>query len=184
MWNVDGAYLFYALDSGAVGATGVDVRDVTEEFNAQNERRGSRARFFRGDVNDASLVERVGPADVVFCSGVLYHMPNPILTLEQLKRLSRPLLILGSATIPELAVPHGAIYYPFLDERARRALTYRTPHPKIGLDTDYRPEWDYSNFFWGLTPSCIDAMLQTVGFRVVERFKWRHSLCVVCSTGE
>jgi SAM-dependent methyltransferase len=180
MWNVDGAYAFWALDHGATEVTGVDVRDPTEACNVENRRRGSRVRFVTGDINDPSVAEALGTFDVVFCSGVLYHMPDPHLTLGRLRDLSARFLILGSSIIPELSVPQGAVFYPYIDERSRRRLAYRTPTMKVGLDTPYRPEWDYSNYYWGLTVSCIEAMVRVVGFVPRESFRWRRALCLVC----
>jgi hypothetical protein len=180
MWNVDGAYAFWALENGASEVTGLDVRDPTEACNAENLRRGSRVRFVTGDINDPTLAERLGAFDVVFCSGVLYHMPDPHQTLVRLRDICTRFLILGSAVIPELSVPQGAVFYPYIPERHRRRLAYRTPTTKVGLDTPYRPEWDYSNYYWGLTVSCIEAMVRVVGFVPRERYTWRHALCLVC----
>lgn len=182
IFQVDGAYAFHALDHGASEVTAIDVRGATEGFRHENARRGDRVSYFQADLNDPSLPARTGQAEVVFCSGVIYHVPNPSLTLDCLHRLCGDVLILGSATIPELQLPHGAIYYPYLDTTARRALGYHTPptHPKIGLDTEFRPEEGYSNYFWGLSPSCLEAMVRTAGFRVEERYRWRRAACLVC----
>jgi Methyltransferase domain len=182
MWFVHGAYALEALDRGATDVTGMDLREASPEFAAANRRRGGHVRFVQGDVNDPATIDRVGRHDVVFCSGVLYHVPNPLLTLDRLRALCGEVLILGSATIPEQALPQGAVYYPFLDEPGRKALGHRTPptHPKIGLDTEYRPAWGYSNYFWGFAPSCLEALVRTAGFAPVERYVWRRATCLVC----
>jgi len=180
MWNVDGAYAFHALDKGAVQVTGIDLMAPSERFQAENARRGSRVTFVQGDINDPKLPERLGRVDVVFCSGVLYHMPNPVGTLEQLRAMCRRTLILGSATIPEQGIPQLAVYYPFLDARFHRRLLRRIDHARVGLDTAFRRDWPYANWFWGLTPSCVQAMLRTVGFEVQEVHTWRGAVCIVC----
>ncbi len=179
MWNVDGAYAFHAFDRGATQVTGIDLLAATEAFVAENARRGSPVTIVQGDVNDPALTERLGKVDVVFCSGVLYHVPNPVATLQQLRALCRETLILGSATIRERRTPQTAVYYPFLDARARGRMTYRTPHLKVGLDTAMRDDWLYANWFWGLTPSCVQAMLRTAGFEPFEVHHFRHAVCVV-----
>jgi Methyltransferase domain len=182
MWKVDGAYAFLAMDVGATAVTGLDLMPATAAFEAANAGRAAPVRFVQGDVNSPEIARTLGTFDVVFCSGVLYHVPNPVFTLARLRAACREVLILGSSTIPELAHAHGAVYYPQLDASRRAAFAYRTPpgYDKVGLDTAYRPEWDYANYFWGLTPSCIEAMLTSVGFAVVERHRWRHALAVVC----
>jgi SAM-dependent methyltransferase len=184
MWKVDGAYAFHALTHGAASVTGLDVGPATAEFAARNRASGGRVRFVQGDINDPATAARLGVADVVFCSGVLYHVPNPILTLERLRRLCRETLLLGCATIPEQAHPQSAIFLPFLPEAARAALTYHSGDEKVGLDSAFVPEWGYGNWFWGFTPSCVEAMAQAAGFALIERYVTRRSVCVVCSPTE
>jgi SAM-dependent methyltransferase len=180
MWNVDGTYAFHALDQGATRVVGVDLMPATERFLARNHARDDRVRFVHGDINDPTVVDGLGAFDTVFCSGVLYHVPNPVLTLEQLRRICRRVLILVSATIPELGVSQGAIFLPFLDARQRRRLNFRTPDVKMALDSAFVAEQGYANWFWGLTPTCIEAMVRSVGFEVSERYRYRHALCLVC----
>ena len=181
MWNVDGAYAFHALDEGAVQVTGIDLQEATARFHAENARRGSRVTFVQADINDATLPARLGKVDVVFCSGVLYHMPSPLTTLERLRALCGRTLILGSATIPEQHIPQVAVYYPFLDARFHGMLVGHLDHPRFGLDTTFRHDWPYANWFWGLTPSCVRAMLATTGFETLEVYTWRSAVCIVCA---
>jgi 2-polyprenyl-3-methyl-5-hydroxy-6-metoxy-1,4-benzoquinol methylase len=180
LWGVHGAYAFHAVDHGAASVVGIDVTPATPEFLRENAARGNPVRFEQGDVNDPDLLERVGHSDVVFCSGVLYHVPNPVLTLERLRALCRGTLILTSATIPEQRVPQAAVFLPNLDERARQKLRYATGAVKIGLDTPYDAEVSYSNWFWVFTPSCVEAMARTAGFEPLERHVFRRALCMVC----
>ncbi len=60
-------------------------------------------RFVRGDLHDPATVAEVGPHEVVWCSGVLYHAPNPVLTLQRLRELTTELLILQTMTLPRAA---------------------------------------------------------------------------------
>ena len=66
----------------AATVTGVDVMAPTAPFSAELERRGSKVRFVQGDLHEPAIVERIGRHDVVWCSGVLYHAPHPLLTLS------------------------------------------------------------------------------------------------------
>jgi SAM-dependent methyltransferase len=183
MWKVHGGYAFHALESGATSVAGVDLMPASEEFLARNAAHGGAVRFLQADVNDASVPRVIGQVDVVFCSGVLYHVPDPVWTLQQLKRMCRSTLILGSSTIPEQNRPQVAVFLPFLDAASRRALSYRGPGVKIGLDTPYDPTGSYANFFWGFSPSCIDAMLRTAGFDVLETHPYRYAVTFVCRPG-
>src|SRR5262249_28264127 len=69
--------------------------------------------------------------DVVHCSGVLYHHPNPVLLLSSLRRITRRHLILTSAVLPESVsnacgsfhLPSsGAVFIPALNSQEREIL--------------------------------------------------------------
>jgi SAM-dependent methyltransferase len=180
LWKVHGAYAFRAAERGATEVIGLDVTPATPQFLAENDRRGAPVRFLQGDVNDPALTATIGRCDVVFCSGVLYHVPNPVWTIERLRDLCGGTLILSTATVPEQAIPQSAVFFPHLAARARGALRYATGDVKIGLDTAYDGEAGYANWFWGFTPSCVDAMVRVAGFEVRQRFAYRRALCLVC----
>src|ERR1044071_9178743 len=101
MWNVHGAYAFHANSVGTSAVTAVDVMAAQPEFAAANDRVGGAVRFVEGDINDPATAATIGTVDVLFCSGVVYHMPDPLWTLRQLRRACRDTLILGSAAIPD-----------------------------------------------------------------------------------
>jgi hypothetical protein len=169
MWKVNGRIAFVAEEAGASEVTGVDVMAATPEFEAEHARRSSNVRFVHGDLHDASTVADVGPHDVVWCSGVLYHAPNPVLTLHRLRELTRELLILQTMTLPELpGVDQGLVFYPGVrnprlyarwGEQAARSL--RLPEP--GEDP-YAPWW------WGISHSALHAMLRAADFEPVDQW--------------
>src|SRR5436309_2492635 len=96
MWNVHGAYAFHAVRSGASPVSAMDLMPASPEFVRENTALDERVRFVCGDVNDANVIADVGRHDVVFCAGVVYHVPNPMLTLERLRALCGRTLILAS----------------------------------------------------------------------------------------
>jgi hypothetical protein len=169
MWKVHGRIAFVAEEAGATAVTGVDVMEASPEFHAEHERRSSSVRFIRGDVHEPSTVAEVGPHEVVWCSGVLYHAPNPVLTLQRLRELTTELLILQTMTLPELpGVKQGLVFYPGVPdaglyarwgEQAARSL--RLPEP--GEDP-YAPWW------WGISRSALAAMLRAADFEPVEQW--------------
>ena len=160
MWSVHGAIAFAARDAGATRVTALDVMAPTPELL---ERQGD-VRFVQGDVHDPGVTM---PHDVVWCSGVLYHAPNPVLTLQRLRELTTELLILQTMTLPELpGVKQGLVFYPGVPnpslyarwgDQAARSL--RLPEP--GEDP-YAPWW------WGISHSALDAMLRAANFEPVE----------------
>jgi len=140
------------------------------------------------DINDLSLLERVGTFDVVHCMGVLYHCPNPIHTLNQLYSITNDYLILGTTRIPSnledprfpIDVPAGGIllsevltekqkeicinFYDlkksnlFYDGRKDEVLQYREK-----LNTHTRPWWYF------FTDEYIEYILKICGFKILSK---------------
>ena len=171
MWSVHGRICFVAEEAGATKVTGVDLMGETPEFQAEADRRRSRVRFVQGDLHDPVTLDVAGVHDIVWCSGVLYHAPNPILTLERLRAATRELLLLSTEALPEVpGVPGASVLYPALDDRQRRAYAAAPGGPAVGVTTPYDPAQGYGNWFWGITPSALDGMLRVAGFRVERRW--------------
>jgi hypothetical protein len=159
MWSVDGALCFAARDAGASAVTGVDVMEPTPAFRA----RASGVRFVRGDLHDPAVVEEVGRHDVVWCSGLLYHAPHPLLTLERLRALTGETLLLATETLPEVPGLRGAcVFYPAADRAA-----FAAPG-RVGLETPFDPARGYENWWWGITRSALVGMVEASGLRIAE----------------
>ena len=77
LWNVHGKIAFLAESSGASSVTAVDLSSATDEYLAEHERRDSKVRFVQGDLHDEDVLAEIGLHDVVWCTGVLYHCPDP-----------------------------------------------------------------------------------------------------------
>lgn len=164
MWSVDGAIAFAAEAAGAREVTGVDVMEESAEFRAEHARRRSRVRFVRGDLHDPATAEAVGPHEVVWCSGVLYHAPHPLLTLERLRSLTTDTLILATETLPL---------------RGTRCDFAPAPGTHPGLSEPFRPDAGYVNWYWGMSPGAVRAMLEATGFAVVEEHRLAFHTTVV-----
>lgn len=104
--------------------------------------------------------------------GVIYHSPNPVQQLLHLREITRELLYLGCHTIPELpGVENACVYYPYVSDasRAEYAKAHDAPEALWGIGTpfDDTPMLGHANFWWGITPSALRAMLRTARFEVV-----------------
>jgi hypothetical protein len=175
LWNVHGAIAFRAEERGATNVTAIDVSAETEDYLREHERRQSSVRFVLGDLHDPAVRERAGRHDVVWCSGVLYHCPNPVVSIGCLKEMTSDVLVLITASLPELpGVRQGAVFFPGLPERQRRQYVRAYDAAlggsgeRLGLSTPFDPGNTYANWWWGLSPSCIEGMLRTAGFSLVE----------------
>jgi hypothetical protein len=121
--------------------------------------------------------------DVVHCSGVLYHHPNPISILQALRQITGQYLILTSAVTQEHISnelgsydlpPSGVIFVPALSERERDIL-WKYWRENAGAGGCYgisEPvQWDSRDFgpwWWLPTVRALLALAECVGFRVVE----------------
>lgn len=187
MWGVNGEYTFVAEEAGATEATGVDVFGPTPEFEQKRRDRNSRVRFVLGDVGTAETMEKVGQVDVVLCAGVLYHHPSPFDLLVALRRICRETLILRTSTIPEVrGLPNAAVYYPTLTAEQRRLwnLSSLGLLHQAGITNEFDPREGYGNWFWGMSPSCVTALLATAGFRVDHRAAEAFAQTFICTAVE
>lgn len=172
MWGIDGAWSLLAEELGATSVTLFDGGEPTPVFKDTHRERGSAIRTVQGDLEDPVSVAEVGPHDFVWCTGVVYHTPNPVRQLMNLREITKELLYLGSATIPEIpGLPQACVYYPYLkrSDRAPYARPLESPgmHFAVGTAYDDRPMYGHGNYFFGMTPSALRAMLRTARFEVV-----------------
>ncbi len=167
MWSIHGALCFAAEDAGAASVTGVDVMGATERFSAEHARRGSSVRFVQGDLHEPATIAAVGPHDVVWCSGVLYHAPHPLLTLERLRALTSATLLLATETIAETPGRRDTCVI------APSRVEHPNAEPAGGPGAGYGP------WYWGISPSALRTMLTLTGFTVVEEHRTPLHMTVV-----
>lgn len=168
MWGINGALSFFAERCGAKHVVAVDVYPATEEFTAEHANLHSKVQFINGDITETAILQKIGKIDVVFCSGVLYHTPEPFSLLTRLRAICGEVLILRTMIIPEVSgMRNMAMFYPMLEESQRNRFKLGTGMQKA-ITGPYEPESGYGNWFWGMTPSCVESMLACVGFDVIE----------------
>lgn len=181
MWRVNGRFAFLAEEFHARRVVAVDL-EKTEEFLAEFKKRNSKIEFIQGDINLKSTIDKIGVCDVIFCSGVLYHVPNPISFLKQLKLICRETLILVTMVIPEaIGVANTAVFYPFLNEKQKKYWDLGVQQNFINQPCNVNNE--YVNWFWGLSPSCVKSMLQYVGFNVEQCILRPFQSFFICRVG-
>jgi hypothetical protein len=169
MWGIHGEVSFLAEAAGASAVTAVDTMGETPEFNTERARRASRVRFVNGDLHQPDTVRRVGPHDVVWCTGILCVDHVPVLTLQRLRELTREFLIVDAATLPEVpGVPQATVFYPGLSDAERKVYTRTNPGMRKSITTPFDPTRPDGSWWWGLTPSAFRGMLFSVGLEPVE----------------
>ena len=163
MWGISGHYCFLAEERGASRVTGVDVMYPTEDFTTKQSSRNSRVQFVQGDFHDPAVQSEIGAHNVVLCSGVASHVPNPLETFLGLRKICDQTLILVSAAIPEMDVENAAVFYPYLDADQRDLWNLRTG-PQLGITTPYDPAEGYGN--WNLGPHSQCGHCNAEGCRI------------------
>ena len=180
LWGVHGLNTFAAEESGATRSVAVDVYAETKEFIEEKRKRNSKVEFVLGDINSNETTQKISQCDVVLCSGVLYHTPDPIHMLMRLRSITKETLILNTASIPEMpGLQNAAVFYPYLSE-SQRKIWSRGIGTQRAITGPYEPQEGYANWFWGMTPSCIESLLQVAGFEVTNRFVFKFRTVFVC----
>lgn len=184
LWGVDGLNSFVAEESGATRVVALDIYPASHKFLAEKKRRNSHVEFVQGDINLTETTQKIGKVDVVLCSGVLYHTPDPVHLLTRLRTITKEILILNTSSIPEIhGLKNMAVFYPFLAENQRR-IWNRGIGSQKAITGPYEPQEGYGNWFWGMTPSCLESMLQCAGFEVTEKHITAFNSIFICKAVE
>jgi hypothetical protein len=188
LFNIAGDVALAAERAGAAPVTLFDGGDPPlTDFPAKAEAAGSKIRTVQGDLEDPAAVRQIGVHDLVYCTGLIYHTPNPQLQLMHLREITKDELYLGTHIIPEVpGVPQACVFYPYMPDSMREAMTRAYPERPdalgIVLPFDDRPMMGYGNFWWGITPSALRAMLRAARFEIVEEIRpaeWPFLLDVI-----
>jgi hypothetical protein len=163
MWNCHGAYIFYAEQAGASAPLlAVDLGPTTPSFDALHRALDSRVSFRQKDIIEIDAAAD-GRREVVFCSGVLYHAPDPMRLLAAVTSITEETLILTTHTVE--GTEPTLRFYPF----DARPETYPWEVLAGGRDVRFGVAYpDGAPWWFGPTEICVDHMLRTVGFRVVD----------------
>lgn len=174
MWQVHGRAAFLAEEAGAERVVLFDGMDPSAEFAAEHARRGSAVRYVQGDLHDEVGVAELGVFDLVWCTGVIYHSPNPYQLIEHLRRLTGERLVLGTHVIPEVPfLSNVCLFLPGLPQAVRDAFASSLPKKAPILwgfttDFDYTPRLGYANCWWAMTRTALNSMLDVAAFETLD----------------
>jgi hypothetical protein len=185
LWGTVGEKVSVAHRYGASALTMIDVAPPPDErWKLFDERRRGlevpSVNCVSGDV--VSLVENNScpQFDVVHCSGVLYHIPDPIRLVAALRKVAREYLIFCSVVTASkvesdegtLELPRAAaLFIPALQDRERAILSSSWSRfvgdQALGI-TGPQPSWqldDFSPWWWLPTIEALKAICAVAGFR-------------------
>jgi SAM-dependent methyltransferase len=185
LWGTVNEKVSVAHKFGASALTMIDVSPLGHElWRLFDERRQAlglpEVQCISADVHTLANTLPVMQFDVVHCSGVLYHSPDPMRLLVSLRKITREYLILASSVTGTrvqgkqgtLQIPQGAVLFiPGLESRDRAILKSYWQQfvgdAALGLTRDI-PSWridDYGPWWWLPTVGALQAMCQAAGFR-------------------
>jgi 2-polyprenyl-3-methyl-5-hydroxy-6-metoxy-1,4-benzoquinol methylase len=126
---------------------GLTVRGLEgREGNLQEARRRvPGVEFLLADVESDRLADTVGPADLVLCFGLLYHVENPFRVVRNLRALTGAVLILETQIVPR---PEALAWLVAENTNETQGLTAHALVPSA---------------------SALEKMLQVAGFEHVYR---------------
>jgi tRNA (mo5U34)-methyltransferase len=128
--------------------------------------------FVEGNVYQLLRCERT--FDLVWFTGVFYHLRYPTLALDLVRRVTNRLMMFQSMTMPG---DEGASYAAVpkdlpLDERARMR---EEGWPKMAF-IEHRVAGDATNW-WAPDDRCVAALLRSAGFHVIAHPEHEFFLC-------
>ena len=177
MFGVDGEVALLAEQSGATRVVLFDGMDPSDEFADRYDRSESRLQFVQGDLHDPDAVASLGQFDVVWCTGVIYHSPNPMLQLAHLRQMTKQTLVMGSLVIPEIpGIEQACILYPGISTAMQDTFANveggRERFPGMAAPFDTTPLMAYANMWWGISPSALRSMLNFSGFEITDEYHY------------
>jgi tRNA (mo5U34)-methyltransferase len=167
---------FYSVELARRGANvlGIDVEPLylrQARWVAQQCGLQDRMQFMHADVYD--LVWQRRTFDLVWFTGVFYHLRYPLLALDLVRRVTARLLMFQTMTMPgeaEISVPHDLP----LDGRAAMLAE---GWPKMAF-IEHRVAGDATNW-WAPSHACVQALLRSAGFQVLTRPEHEFYFCEV-----
>lgn len=165
---------FYSFELARRGArvVGVDVEPMyvrQARWAARELGLRDRVDFIEGDVY--SLLNARQHYDLVWFTGVFYHLRYPTLALDLVRRVTDRLMAFQSMTMPgearDIAPPDVPLN--------RRDLLLEAAWPKMAF-VEHRIADDGSNW-WVPNASCVEALLRSAGFSVLSRPEHEFYIC-------
>jgi len=194
LWGLVNEKITVAVRAGCQAATMIDIMPIDHPlWNEFDERARSAGvteyRKVQGNLDDPVLPDKAGSFDFVHCSGIIYHVPNPLHTLARLHALTKRFLLLNSMTVPqristdagEISFVGGrTVFLPAIDSPTKQILAEHFAALGIdlaGISNEQYP-WTslsaYGPWWWLWTEDTLSAMVRATGFRVLDiRETWK-----------
>lgn len=190
LWGTLNERVSVALNAGARSAAMIDIQPQShalwDKFDARCKEQ--EVLGYEKITRDLNTINQNGVEleyDFVHCSGIIYHVPNPIFTIERLRSMTRKYLIVGSIVFPEritteigsLSLEEGAVYFiPALSDRVKAILSAHLDRVGVkaqNINTAMAPWWavsgaQYGPWWWAWSAQTLGRMIECAGLRILE----------------
>lgn len=199
LWGTRNEKVSVALGSGARTATMADIapfgHKLWKDFDAYCDERGVHG-YGRAHLD---VVEPPGDCsglvhEVVHCSGIIYHVPDPYRMIANLRKLTREHLILTSMVVPEriendagaVEFPADrAVFVPSLCEATRKIVAAHFDALQLsvgGVNAVLDEAWcwpdgspNYGPWWWLMSPAYLRGLLEVAGFKIEDEcWSWEQ----------
>lgn len=187
LWNTENEMVSVAIKGGAARTSMIDMQpegnEWWEKFDARCQALGvSGYSKVVGSIDDPELIKQAGVFDFVHCSGVIYHCPNPVWTIRQLRKMTKRFLLLNSMTIPGVITNAAGeirldtsqcLYVPAMTAKQLAVLNERFQQLGMGRIFDNQNWWfdtgaNYSPWWWLWSIDTLAGLVKSCGFRIIE----------------
>jgi 2-polyprenyl-3-methyl-5-hydroxy-6-metoxy-1,4-benzoquinol methylase len=160
----DGPFTF-ELERRGAAVTALDIQDPdVTVFNAVKAIKNSAASFVRGSVYEARP-ENLGQFDLVLFAGVYYHLKNPVLALQRIRRLLEDggQLFIEGASSTEYLCQELTRTLGLSQAQARTAAEVVDRLPLAYFDIEQKIYQEWSNW-WFPTTRGLEVIMIDSGF--------------------
>ncbi|HEX2492414.1 MAG TPA: TIGR04290 family methyltransferase [Steroidobacter sp.] len=174
---------FYSIELGRRGATvlGLDREPLylrQARWAAKQCGLEDRLTFIEGNVYELLKCERT--FDLVWFTGVFYHLRYPTLALDLVRGVTGRLMMFQSMTMPGGEANGAACLFPNDLPLDQRETMRHEGWPKMAF-IEHRVAGDATNW-WAPNEPCVEALLRSAGFQVISRPEHEFFLCKPVST--
>jgi tRNA (mo5U34)-methyltransferase len=165
---------FYSIELARRGARvlGIDVEPLylrQARWAAKQCAVEERVQFLEGTVYD--LARQNTSFDLVWFTGVFYHLRYPLLALDFVRRVTGRLMMFQSMTMPG----DDAVNVPRDLPLGEREAMLQNGWPKMAF-IEHRVAGDPTNW-WAPNHACVEALLRSAGFELLARPEHEFYLC-------
>ena len=192
LWGTTNEKVSVAAKAGAASTTMADIQPL--DHSLWNDLDAHCARLGVDGYAKRCLDIVEPPQDfcelrhqIVHCSGIIYHVPDPYRMLANLRRVTDEHLILTSMVVPERIEnaagvitfpPDNAVFVPSITEATRAIVATHFREHGISIDAITQPlkegwHWpadkpNYSPWWWLWSPAYLCGLVKVAGFAIED----------------